>query len=104
MSPRLMSLVCGAPRLSLVMVIALDSERELIVQAANLMGRYLSAKETNTRYMALEAMCNLTAVEFARDSIDKHLQTVVQALKVRTYMGHLVGDGVGGLMRTLFAV
>jgi AP-2 complex subunit alpha len=58
------------------------SERELVVQATNLMGRYLSAKETNTRYMALEALCNMTGLESARDAINKYQETVVQALKV----------------------
>lgn len=62
-------------------IIHLETERELLVQAANLMGRYLSAKETNTRYMALEAMCSLYAVEYARDSIERHQDTVVQALR-----------------------
>lgn len=65
-----------------IFILSVLSEHELIVQATNLMGRYLSAKDTNTRYMALEAMCNLSAVEFAKDSINKHQQTVLQALKV----------------------
>jgi hypothetical protein len=55
------------------------------------MGRYLSAKETNTRYMALEALCNMTGLESAREAINKYQETVVQALKVH------VGWGQGGV-------
>lgn len=58
------------------------SEYDLVIQAANLMGRYLSAKETNTRYMALEALCSLYSLEFARESIEKYQETVIQALRV----------------------
>eukprot|EP00124_Ichthyophonus_hoferi_P002493 Ihof_evm1s172 gene=Ihof_evmTU1s172 len=61
--------------------IHLEVEVELVITAANLLGKLISAKETNTRYMALEAMTNLCAIEYAHEHINRNLNTIIQALK-----------------------
>jgi AP-2 complex subunit alpha len=54
----------------------------LIHQAASLLGRFISAKETNIRYLALEAMEHLAALDNETASlVKKHQETVIMALK-----------------------
>jgi hypothetical protein len=53
----------------------------LLVRACNQLGQFLSHRETNLRYLALESMCLLATSEFSHDAVKKHQETVINALK-----------------------
>ena len=59
----------------------LFSEPNLLVRACNQLGQFLSHRETNLRYLALESMCLLATSEFSHDAVKKHQETVINALK-----------------------
>jgi AP-2 complex subunit alpha len=60
----------------------LDSDRNLIRQACSLLGRFLSGKEANIKYLALEAMANLSVLDQETHSlVKKHQETVVLSLR-----------------------
>jgi len=63
------------------LIIHLDSEPGLLVRACNQLGQFLSHRETNLRYLALESMCLLATSEFSHDAVKKHQETVINALK-----------------------
>lgn len=63
------------------LIIHLDSEPGLLVRACNQLGQFLSHRETNLRYLALESMCLLATSEFSHDAVKKHQDTVINALK-----------------------
>lgn len=65
------------------LIIHLDSDAvsALLIRATNLLGQFLSHRETNLRYLALESMAQLAGCEFSRDAVKKHLDTVIHALK-----------------------
>ena len=48
------------------------SEPNLLVRACNQLGQFLSHRETNLRYLALESMCLLATSEFSHDAVKKH--------------------------------
>lgn len=50
-------------------------------QALNLLGRFISVKEPNIRYLGLEALGRFAQTEMADDSIKKHQSTVFVSLK-----------------------
>ena len=58
-----------------------SSEPNLLVRACNQLGQFLSHRETNLRYLALESMCLLATSEFSHDAVKKHQETVINALK-----------------------
>merc|ERR1711892_762082 len=58
-----------------------DSEPNLLVRACNQLGQFLSHRETNLRYLALESMCILATSEFSHEAVKKHQETVINALK-----------------------
>ena len=60
----------------------LRSEPNLLVRACNQLGQFLSHRETNLRYLALETMCLLATSEFSHEAVKKHQETVINALKV----------------------
>ena len=64
------------------LIIHSDSEPNLLVRACNQLGQFLSHRETNLRYLALESMCLLANSEFSHDAVKKHQETVINALKV----------------------
>ena len=51
------------------------------MRACNQLGQFLSHRETNLRYLALESMCLLATSEFSHDAVKKHQETVINALK-----------------------
>ena len=53
-----------------------DAVSALLIRATNLLGQFLSHRETNLRYLALESMAQLAGCEFSRDAVKKHLDTV----------------------------
>lgn len=63
------------------LIIHMDSEPNLLVRACNQLGQFLSHRETNLRYLALESMCLLATSEFSHDAVKKHQDTVINALK-----------------------
>lgn len=60
------------------------SDATLLVRGCNQLGQFLSHRETNLRYLALESLCLLATSEFSHDSVKKHQETVINALKVFT--------------------
>ncbi|KNC78944.1 hypothetical protein SARC_08642 [Sphaeroforma arctica JP610] len=62
-------------------VIHLQTEAKLTEMAVDILGRYMTVRETNTRYMALDIMCNLCSLEIAKKGIIKHQPNIIQALK-----------------------
>ena len=63
------------------LIIHIDSEPNLLVKACNQLGNFLSHKDTNLRYLALESMCLLATSEFSHEAVKKHQETVINALK-----------------------
>lgn len=59
------------------------SEPTLLVRACNQLGQFLLHRETNLRYLALESMCTLASSEFSHETVKTHIETVINALKVR---------------------
>ena len=52
-----------------------SSEPNLLVRACNQLGQFLTHRETNLRYLALESMCLLATSEFSHDAVKKHQVT-----------------------------
>jgi len=63
------------------LIIHNDSEPNLLVRACNQLGQFMSHRETNLRYLALESMCILATSEFSHEAVKKHQETVINALK-----------------------
>uniref|UniRef100_A0AC35UIF2 AP-2 complex subunit alpha n=1 Tax=Rhabditophanes sp. KR3021 TaxID=114890 RepID=A0AC35UIF2_9BILA len=63
------------------LIIHLDNEPTLLVRACNQLGTFLSHRETNLRYLALESMCLLATSEYSHEAVKKHEATIIQALK-----------------------
>ncbi|PAA91616.1 hypothetical protein BOX15_Mlig019203g2, partial [Macrostomum lignano] len=63
------------------LIIHMDSDPSLLVRACSQLGQFLSNRETNLRYLALESMCLLATSEFSHDAVKRHQETVVTALK-----------------------
>lgn len=60
------------------------SEPNLLVRACNQLGQFLSNRETNLRYLALESMCLLANSEFSHEAVKKHQEVVILSMKVRS--------------------
>lgn len=54
----------------------------LQVRACNLLGGYLTHKETNMRYISLETLSHLAISDLSREAVKKHQEVVLKALKV----------------------
>lgn len=79
------------------LIIHADSDAALLVRGCNQLGQFLSHRETNLRYLALESLCLLATSEFSHDSVKKHQETVINALKVFIYfLSYLISPN-GGL-------
>lgn len=57
------------------------SEANLLVRACNQLGQFLSNRETNLRYLALESMCHLATSEFSHEAVKKHEDVVILSMK-----------------------
>lgn len=68
---------------AIAFIIHMDSEPGLLVRACNQLGAFLTHKETNLRYLALESMCLLATSEFSHEAVKKHQETIINALKVK---------------------
>lgn len=63
------------------LIIHLDSDQHLLIRACNQLGQYLTHRETNLRYLALESLCSMSNAEFSAEAVRKHQETVINALK-----------------------
>ncbi|KZO93497.1 Adaptor protein complex AP-2 alpha subunit [Calocera viscosa TUFC12733] len=62
-------------------IIHIDARSMLATQSAHLLGRFLSSKETNVRYLALNTMAHLAARAETLDPIKKHQNTIIMSLR-----------------------
>lgn len=63
------------------LIVHLQSETNLQIRSCIYLGAFLTAKETNLRYLALESMSLLATSELSHDAVKKHQDTVLSALK-----------------------
>ena len=64
------------------LVIHLDTAPELIIQSANLLGKFVHSKITNTRYLGLAKMAHLAAAnQDAVELIRRHQETIMGSLR-----------------------
>ena len=54
------------------------SDPNLQVRACNLLGGYLTHKETNMRYLALESLSHLATSDLSREAVKKHQDTMLE--------------------------
>ncbi|MFH4978298.1 hypothetical protein AB6A40_005007 [Gnathostoma spinigerum] len=66
---------------SIALIIHMDTEPSLLVRACNQLGNFLSHRETNLRYLALESMCLLATSEFSHEAVKRHQETIINSLK-----------------------
>ena len=63
------------------LAIHINPNSEICSQSANLLGEFISSKETNIRYLGLETMAHLAAFPESLESIKIHQKTVFLSLK-----------------------
>ncbi|CAG8441346.1 3127_t:CDS:2 [Ambispora gerdemannii] len=63
------------------LAIHLDTESQIVNQAAVLLGRFITSKETNVRYLGLETMAHLAACVDSLEPIKKHQDTILLSLR-----------------------
>lgn len=63
------------------LAIHLDSNSTICAQAASLLGRFISSKETNVRYLGLETMAHLAACVDSLEPIKRHQETILMSLR-----------------------
>ncbi|SCV72510.1 BQ2448_4047 [Microbotryum intermedium] len=63
------------------LAIHLDTESTIVHSAALLLGRFISAKETNVRYLGLDTMTHLAARSDSLDAIKVHQTVIIQSLR-----------------------
>ncbi|KRY00861.1 AP-2 complex subunit alpha-2 [Trichinella pseudospiralis] len=63
------------------LIIHMDNDPALLIRACNQLGQFLTHKETNLRYLALESMCLLATSEYSHEAVKKHLDTIIHSLK-----------------------
>ncbi|KAL7747646.1 hypothetical protein RI367_006935 [Sorochytrium milnesiophthora] len=59
----------------------MDPESPLVAAAANILGKFLSSKEPNLRYLALQSFASLANYVESLDAIKRHQETIFMALK-----------------------
>ena len=65
------------------LVIHLDTEQDLMVQISSRLGRFISSRETNVRYLGLEAMTHFAARAETLDPIKRHQNIIIGSLRDR---------------------
>jgi AP-2 complex subunit alpha len=65
------------------LIIHLDTEHDLMVQISSKLGKFIQARETNVRYLGLEAMTHLAARTETLGPIKKHQQIIIGSLRDR---------------------
>ena len=65
------------------LIIHLDTEHALMKQISTKLGKFIQSRETNVRYLGLEAMTHLAARADTLDPIKQHQEIIVGSLKDR---------------------
>jgi AP-2 complex subunit alpha len=65
------------------LIIHLDTEHTLMKQISSRLGRFIQSRETNVRYLGLEAMTHLAARADTLDPIKQHQDVIIGSLKDR---------------------
>ena len=65
------------------LAIHIDPESQIVANASVLLGRFILAKETNVRYLGLDAMAHLAACSSSLVPVKKHQDTIILSLKDR---------------------
>lgn len=65
------------------LAIHLDPDSKVVSNASILLGRFILAKETNVRYLGLDAMAHLAACSNTLEPVKKHQETIILSLKDR---------------------
>ncbi|KAF1968816.1 Adaptor protein complex AP-2 alpha subunit [Bimuria novae-zelandiae CBS 107.79] len=64
-------------------IIHLDTEEALMIQISQRLGKFIASRETNVRYLGLEAMTHLAARAETLDPIKKHQSIIIGSLRDR---------------------
>lgn len=65
------------------LVIHLDTEHNLMVQISSRLGKFIQSRETNVRYLGLEAMAHFAARAETLDPIKRHQNIIIGSLRDR---------------------
>ncbi|KAF2280177.1 Adaptor protein complex AP-2 alpha subunit [Westerdykella ornata] len=65
------------------LIIHLDTEQDLMVQISERLGKFIASRETNVRYLGLEAMTHLAARSETLDPIKRHQSIIIGSLRDR---------------------
>lgn len=65
------------------LVIHLDTEHNLMIQISSRLGKFIQSRETNVRYLGLEAMTHFAARAETLDPIKKHQNIIIASLRDR---------------------
>lgn len=65
------------------LVIHLDTEHNLMVQISSRLGKFIQSRETNVRYLGLEAMTHFAARAETLDPIKRHQNIIIGSLRDR---------------------
>ena len=65
------------------LVIHLDTEHNLMVQISSRLGKFIQSRETNVRYLGLDAMTHFAARAETLDPIKRHQNIIIGSLKDR---------------------
>ncbi|KAI7351934.1 Adaptor protein complex AP-2 alpha subunit [Hortaea werneckii] len=65
------------------LIIHLDTEQDLMVQISSKLGKFIGSRETNVRYLGLEAMTHLAVRTETLDPIKKHQDIIIGSLRDR---------------------
>ncbi|KZF22779.1 Adaptor protein complex AP-2 alpha subunit [Xylona heveae TC161] len=65
------------------LIIHLDTEHDLMVQVSSRLGKFIQSRETNVRYLGLEAMTHLAARSETLDPIKRHQNIIIGSLRDR---------------------
>lgn len=65
------------------LIIHLDTEQALMKQISSRLGKFIQSRETNVRYLGLEAMTHLAARAETLDPIKQHQDIIIGSLKDR---------------------
>ena len=65
------------------LTIHLDTEHDLMVQISTRLGKFIQSRETNVRYLGLEAMTHLAARAETLDPLKKHQNIILGSLRDR---------------------
>lgn len=65
------------------LVIHLDTEHSLMIQISSRLGKFIQSRETNVRYLGLEAMAHFAARAETLDPIKRHQNIILASLRDR---------------------